>query len=178
MKKILSVVVALVATMSVSAQRIVVVTGSNTKTCQTLKDAIDGSSNGSVIYLPGGGFQIHDSVKITKRVTIMGIGHKALSENADGNTVISGNLWFNAGSSGSAVMGCYISGDVNIGDGDASIHNVFVKYCNLNSVQVKNNTCTGTPEMEEIEIDAPLIMESTTETDKEGTVDCPTEDEV
>lgn len=35
-----------------------------------------------------------------------------------------------------------------------------------------------TPEMEEIEIDAPLIMESTTETDKEGTVDCPTEDEV
>ena len=144
MKKILSVVVALVATMSVSAQRIVVVTGSNTKTCQTLKDAIDGSSNGSVIYLPGGGFQIHDSVKITKRVTIMGIGHKALSENADGNTVLSGNLWFNAGSSGSAVMGCYISGNINIGNDKSSVNNVFINYCNLNGIDQNNNTCTGT----------------------------------
>lgn len=144
MKKILSVVVALVATMSISAQRIVVVTGSNTKTCQTLKDAIDGSSNGSVIYLPGGGFQIHDSVKITKRVTIMGIGHKALSENADGNTVISGNLFFNAGSSNSAVMGCYISGNINIGNDGSSVNNTLVKYCNLNAIEVHNNTCTGT----------------------------------
>ena len=38
-------------------------------------------------------------------------------------------------------MGCYITGNVNIGDGGAAVSDVLIKYCNLNSVQVKNNTC-------------------------------------
>ncbi|MBQ6379299.1 MAG: hypothetical protein IJJ56_10995 [Prevotella sp.] len=145
MKKVfLSLFVAMLATVAVQAQQIAVVTGSTTKMCQTLKDAIEASDDGSVIYLPGGGFQIGDTVKIKKQVTIIGIGHKANSENADGNTVISGNLFFNEGSSGSAVMGCYISGNIYIGDDKASVNNVLVKYCNINSILVKNNTCTGT----------------------------------
>lgn len=142
MKKVfLSLFVAMLATVAVQAQQIAVVTGSTTKMCQTLKDAIEASSDGSVIYLPGGGFQIGDTVKITNQVTIMGIGHKANSENADGNTVISGNLFFNEGSSGSAVMGCYISGNVVIGEDESSVNSIHIKYCNLNSVQVKNSNC-------------------------------------
>ena len=126
-------------------QQIAVVSSGNTTTMyQTLQKAIEGALPGSVIYLPGGGFQIPESVKITKKVSIVGIGHKAKSENADGNTVISGNLFFDGNSSGSSVMGCFISGHVYIGNDGSSVNNVVVRYCNLNSMQVKNNTCTGT----------------------------------
>lgn len=136
--------VALLATVTIQAQQIAVVTGNTTKMCQTLEDAIKASSNGSVIYLPGGGFQISDDVKITKRVSIIGIGHKAVSVNADGNTVISGNLYFNEGSDGSAVMGCYISGGVYIGYDEKSVNNILIKLCNLNYVSIQSNKCTGT----------------------------------
>lgn len=104
MKKIfLILVVALMATVNASAQQIAVVTGSATQVCQTLKEAIECAQDGSVIYLPGGGFAIHDSVKINKQLTIMGISHKANSDNADGCTKILGNLFFNEGSSNSAI---------------------------------------------------------------------------
>jgi hypothetical protein len=143
MKKIIiSLFLALMATTGLNAQQISVVSsGGSTSLYRTLQDAIEGADPGSVIYLPGGGFTIADSVKITKKLTIIGIGHYSKSDNVDGVTTISGNLWFNEGSSGSAVMGCYITGNVNIGDGGAAVSDVLIKYCNLNSVQVKNNTC-------------------------------------
>lgn len=136
---------AMMAMVYSQAQQIAVVTKNGaTSVHQTLADAINEADPGSTIYLPGGGFQISDDVKIMKRLSIIGIGHKANSENADGNTVISGNLFFNEGSSNSAIIGCYISGNVNIGDGGASVNNVLIKYCNLNAVVVNNNTCSGT----------------------------------
>lgn len=143
-RTIISVFVALLATVTVQAQQIAVVSGSTTTMYQTLAEAIEGATDGCTIYLPGGGFQIADETKITKQVTIIGIGHKSQSENADGNTVISGNLFFNEGSSGSAVMGCYISGNVNIGADEKSVNNILVRYCNLNAFTVKSNLCTGT----------------------------------
>lgn len=145
MKKVfLSVFVALVATVAAQAQPIAVVSGNSTNTYKTLAAAIEAAPAESVIYLPGGGFPISDEVKITKKITIIGIGYNAESDNADGRTQISGNLFFNAGSSGSAVMGCYINGNVNIGEGDAQVDDVLIKYCNLNSVQVRNSSCRGT----------------------------------
>ncbi len=146
MKKILFLL--LVAVMAVSlpagAQQIAVVNGSTLRQCFTLKQAVENASNGSVIYLPAGGFQIGDTVRITKRVSIIGLNHRSKSQNADGMTSISGNLFFDKGSDGSVVMGCYISGNVNIGYDGNAVHNIFVRYCNLNSVQVKSNLCTGT----------------------------------
>lgn len=144
-KQIFTLFVALVATVTVQAQQISVVSPSGATTLyRTLGEAIDGAAPGSVVYLPGGGFTIADDVKITKKLTIIGIGHKTNGDNADGSTIISGNLWFNEGSSNSAILGCYITGNVNIGDGDAEVNDVLIKYCNLNSVQVKNSTCSGT----------------------------------
>ena len=146
MKRIIfSLVIALTAMLSIQAQQISVVSPSGgTTLCRSLQAAIGGADPGSIIYLPGGGFPISDEVKITKKLTIIGIGHTAKGDNVDGVTTISGNLWFNEGSSGSAVMGCYITGDVNIGDGGASVNDVLIRYCNLNSVQVKNSTCLET----------------------------------
>lgn len=144
MKRIIfSLFFAVMAAMTVNAQQIAVVSGGVTTLCQTLKEALNASKNGSVIYLPAGGFQIGaDSIK--RKVTIIGVGHKAASNNADGNTVISGELCFNDGSDGSSVMGCYISGDVKIGYDMKSVNNVVVKYCNVGSVNVRNSDCTGT----------------------------------
>ena len=142
---IVTAIVAVMGTVMAFAQQIALVKKNGTTTvCQTLKQALDEANNGSVIYLPGGGFQIHDSVKIEKKVSIVGIGYKPKSENADGNTVISGNLFFNAGSSGSSVMGCYISGTVYVGNDGAAVHNIVVKYCNMGAMNVKSNACTGT----------------------------------
>lgn len=134
----------LVVPSAFSQQIAVVASGGTTRVYQTLKAAIEGASDGSVIYMPGGGFSIGDSVKITKRVTIVGIGHVARnSDNADGATIINGNLFFNAGSSGSTVMGCYVSGNVKIGS-DGVVDNMLVKLCNVNGVEIMNIGCSGT----------------------------------
>ena len=141
------IVAALTATMGISVtmgQQIAVVSSGNTTMYQTLQKAIEEALPGSVIYLPGGGFQIPESVKITKKLSIVGIGHKAKSENADGNTVISGNLFFDGGSSGASVMGCFISGTVFVGNDGVAVHNIVVKCCNLGAMNVKSNACTGT----------------------------------
>lgn len=145
-KRILSVIaVALITFTAAIAQRISVVTeDGSTSVHRTLQQAIEEADPGSTIYLPGGGFSIADSVKITKRLTIIGIGHKSSNENADGSTIISGNLWFNEGSSGSAIMSCYITGDINVGDGGAEVNDVTIKYCNFYRIMVKNNTCQET----------------------------------
>ena len=127
------------------AQQIAVVT-ENGKTAiyQDLQEAIEKADSGSLIYLSGGSYKISDDVKITKKVSILGIGHYAKSGNADGNTLISGNLWFNENSNGSSVMGCYLTGGVEIGEDGSSVNDVVVKNCNLYRIQVHNNTCNGT----------------------------------
>ena len=141
MKRILSIVVALVATITVGAQNIAVVNSSNTtKIYQTLDEAITNAESGSIIYLPGGGFQVTDNAKIDKQLTIMGVSHRGDTDNVDGATIISGNLNFVAGSSHSAVMGVYVSGNVVLTD---SIANFTMRYCNVNSVQVKSSKSGG-----------------------------------
>lgn len=135
---------ALLAVAIATAQQISVVTeGGETTLYSTLADAINGAEPGSVIYLPGGGFPIADVVNITKRLTIIGIGHKYNNDNVDGGTIIAGNLFFNEGSDGSAVLGCYISGEVKIGFDKKSVNNILVRYCNLKSVRVQNSSCHG-----------------------------------
>ena len=145
MKKIIVLLVSAAMAATMSAQQIAVVSSNgNTTMCQTLADAISNAASNSVVYLPAGGFQISDDVKITKKLTIIGVTHKANSDNVEGNTIISGNLNFNGGSSNSAVMGCYIAGNVNIGYDDSEISGILIKYCNLNSVQVNGTNVTNT----------------------------------
>ena len=131
-KKLFIVCAALVWTVALVAQNIsVVAANGSTKLYRTLEAAIKGADPNSVIYLPGGGFPIADSVKITKKLTIIGIGHKIKTENPDGYTTISGNLFFNQGSSESAVMGCYVTGNVYVGNDGNEVDDIFVKCCNL-----------------------------------------------
>lgn len=145
MKKLIVMLLLMGVAMTAMAQQIAVVYESGTmRTCNTLLQAVRNATDGCVIYLPAGGFQIGDTVRINHRVSIIGLNHKSKSLNADGMTSISGNLFFDEGSSGSVVMGCYISGSVKIGYDGNAVHNIFVRYCNVNSVDVQNSLCTGT----------------------------------
>lgn len=141
-KQILSLLVATFATVTMYAQQIAVVSSTGaTSIYTTLQDAIEGAKSGSVVYLPGGSFPIADSVRITKKLTIIGIGHKAPSENVDGCTIISGSLQFKDGSDGSAVMGCYLTGNISFGVDDTHPDNLLVRYCNVNVIGT--NLCKG-----------------------------------
>ena len=141
MKRILSFAVALAATATAMAQNIAVVSPNNTtKIYQTLDEAITNAASGSVIYIPGGGFQLTDNAKIDKQLTIMGVSHRGDTDNADGATIISGNLNFASGSSRSAVIGVFVSGNVNITD---SVANFTMRYCNVNSVQNSSSKSVG-----------------------------------
>ncbi len=144
MKRKILFAVALLATMTAAAQNIAAVSPSNATTIfQTLDEAIAGAESGSTIYLPGGGFQIKDETKINKKLTIMGVSHRGDTDNVDGATIISGNLHFEGGSSGSAVLGVYLTGDINVGTETDSVTNFTVRYCNVNSIQVKHSQSSG-----------------------------------
>lgn len=144
MKRKILFAVALLATMTAAAQNIAAVSPSNATTIfQTLDEAIAGAESGSTIYLPGGGFQIKDETKINKKLTIMGVSHRGDTDNVDGATIISGNLHFEGGSSGSAVLGVYLSGNINVGTGTDPVTNFTVRYCNVNSIKVKHSQSSG-----------------------------------
>ena len=143
-KSVLSLLIALMAIVVANAQQISVVSeGGKTDLYRTFQEAIENAPEGSVIYLPGGGFPIADAVKITKKLTIVGIGHKIDTENPDGYTTVSGNLFFNQGSDNSALMGVYVSGNVTIGGDGQEVDDVLIRYCNINSLTVNNSKCKG-----------------------------------
>ena len=143
-KSVLSLLIALMAMVVANAQQISVVSaGGKTDLYRTFQEAIENAPEGSVIYLPGGGFPIADEVKITKKLTIVGIGNKIDTENPDGYTTVSGNLFFNEGSDFSALMGVYVTGYVYIGNDGKEVDDVLVRHCNIRQLQVNNNKCKG-----------------------------------
>ena len=142
MKKLfLSLFFAVMATTGLYAQQISVVSsGGATSLYGTLEEAIEGADPGSVIYLPGGTFPIN--VSITKKLTIIGIGHYAKSGSVDGFTTINGTLSFREGCDGSAVMGCYLTGNVNIGNNGTPANDVLIRCCNVKGITV-SGSCKG-----------------------------------
>ena len=131
-KRMFIILMALACTATLMAQEITVV-GSNGTThfYRTLTQAIEKSTDNCVIYLPQGGFALHDSVKIAKKVTIIGVGHRGKHGKVDGVSNIGGNLFFNEGSNGSAVMGCYLGGTLNV-----NVSDFLLRYCNAGNINV------------------------------------------
>ena len=123
-----------------NAQQISVVSpGGETTLYTDLNLAIQGAQAGSTVYLSGGGFQISDATKITKKLTIMGVGHRV----DNGNTNVGGNFWFEEGSDGSSVMGIYLGGNINIGTSTNAVNNFLLRFCNVGEVYVRNSNCQG-----------------------------------
>ncbi len=136
--------VAMVMGMAAWAQNIAVVSPSNsTNIYNTLDEAITKADPGSTIYLPGGGFAISNATTIDKKLTIMGVSHRGDTDNVDGATIISGKLQFVGGSSGSAVVGVYVTGNIDVGTSDAAVENFTLRYCNVYYISVHNSGCVG-----------------------------------
>ena len=76
-------------------------------------------------------------------MTIIGIGHKIQTDNVDGYTTINGYVRFVAGSSGSAIMGCYLINNIDVGWLGVEVNDVLIRYCNANYVSV-SAPCKGT----------------------------------
>jgi hypothetical protein len=141
-KVIISILLGITTVTMAYAQQISVVNPQNVSTLYTdLNLAIKGANAGSIIYLSGGGFKINDSIKIKKKLTIIGVGHRFDNEHADKNTLVSGNLFFEESSDGSAVMGIYLSGNIYIGTGSQAVNTFLVRYCNINAIDVRNSAC-------------------------------------
>lgn len=143
----LAALAAILGTAVAVAQQIAVVSESGSSDLyQTLAEAIEGADPGSTIYLPGGRFAISDDVKITKKLTIIGIGHYLNNEeNEDGRTFIDGHLSFDEGSSGSSVMGCYLEKSINIGTNlghtyNSTVNDFTLRFCNVWDICVSNSS--------------------------------------
>ena len=131
-KRMFIILAAFVWTITLAAQEITVVNSNGTTHFyRTLTQAIEKPTDNCVIYLPQGGFALHDSVKITKKVTIIGVGHRGKHGKVDGVSNIGGNLFFNEGSNGSAVMGCYLGGTLNV-----NVSDFLLRYCNAGNINV------------------------------------------
>lgn len=124
------------------AQDIAVQAPNNTTTIYNdLNKAITNAPAGSTVFLPSGILPISDTVKIQKKLIIIGVGHRLDTEG--GNTTIGGNIQFLKGADGSCLMGCYLTGNVTIANADGNVDNFLMRYCNINSLQVGNDKCFG-----------------------------------
>ena len=131
-KKLFIILMALVCTSMLMAQEITVVASNGTTHFyQTFTQAIENATGNSVIYLPEGGFSLSDDVKITRKVTIIGVGHQGKRGKVIGVTNIGGNLYFEEGSNGSAVLGCYLTGTLNV-----NVCDFLLMYCNAGNINV------------------------------------------
>lgn len=129
-KKLFTLIVAFVCAATMTAQNIAVVSPSGVTTLyNTFPEAVEGAEDGSVVYLPGGSFVLSNALHITKKLTIVGIGHK--SESPDGITYIDGFIYFDGGSSGSALMGCYLDDAINI---SSEVNDITLRHNRLYSV--------------------------------------------
>ena len=104
-----------------------------------LNKAIPAARDGATIFLPAGGFGLSDSVKIDKRISLIGVGYHTKGEG--GATVVSGNIQLNPGASGSVFMGLYVSGDIKVAS-DEGVNNILAKFCNVYSFSF-NSLCHG-----------------------------------
>lgn len=84
-----------------------------------LNQAIIASSNDDILYLPGGTFTVNTIV--TKKITIIGVGHYSDSTLATGITQLNGEVKYGTGSSNSVLDGVYVTGEIVILDSTAGL---------------------------------------------------------
>ncbi len=102
----------------------------------TLQEANDNAADGDTIYVEGS-IEYYDGVDISRQLTIIGPGY-FLCENDTTQAYcqearLSGNINFNAGSEGSILTGCNVSGMIYI-----NVDDITVSRCKVYSLTMKN----------------------------------------
>lgn len=124
-----------------SAQSVFVVQGSSQASAHSsLALAINAATDGDYIYLPGGTFNI-GSLKISKRLNLIGAGHYPDSTEATGRTSLTGNICFKTGASSSTLQGIYLSESIYLGDSThtGQVSNILISRCNISSMYMSNS---------------------------------------
>lgn len=106
--------------------------GDNENFYTELDSAVYYAQHGDTIYIPGGGFEV-DSMEISKKLYLIGVGHYPDSTIATYPTNISGQIIFLTGSDSTVIEGCYITGDLVFSD---NLSGIIIKRCNLKMLKL------------------------------------------
>lgn len=140
MKKILLLSCCLVYTAWMHAQgSTIMVCNANGSICQpysNIDTAITAAAAGSVIYLPGGVFNLN--VGIGKEIHLIGAGYSMDSSMITGTTIINGNISMSDSASRSSFEGFYLTGNI-LGPSSPALDSLTIRYCHFNFFSAKVN---------------------------------------
>jgi hypothetical protein len=99
--------------------------------------AVDSATDGDIIYLSEGFFNVPDSIK--HQLTIIGAGHFPPVAQYGKRTTLNSSLFIAAGADSLHIEGLYINGNI-IFQENASINNVNITRCRVVSITFNSNT--------------------------------------
>lgn len=100
----------------------------------SISDAISAASAGDTIYVHGSNV-VYPGFTVTKKLTIIGPGHKPQKQGADIATIGSPPSTMIAyGASGTVIMGFYFQAGIDV---DTSVHNLRIQENNMNGINLQ-----------------------------------------
>lgn len=99
------------------------------------QEAYNASANGDTIYLPGSAH--YSGINISKKLVIIGTGHRPDSTIATGRTMIESDIRFYAGASGSVLEGIYSTSNIYFNLNER-VNDVVIRRCNVNAIYIES----------------------------------------
>lgn len=100
------------------------------------QDAYNASANGDTIYLPGNAH--FSGIGISKKLVIIGSGHRPDSTLATGRTMIESEIRFYAGANGSVLEGIYSTSNIYFNYNER-VSDVVIRRCNVNCIYLEGD---------------------------------------
>lgn len=139
MKKLILAFVLIISISFSYAQKVVAVLNGTTWTFyEDFSPALRAAPAGSIIYVPGGTFDLGGSDTINKPITIIGVGHYPDSTVATQRTLLNGAIYFSAGGNNVYICGLEIGGSMKAVSG--SVYNINVNRCKFGDIYIGEST--------------------------------------
>jgi hypothetical protein len=105
--------------------------------------SVESAINGDTIIIPGGTWNI-GNLSINKSIHLFGSGHNPDSAQANGYTLLNGNIILAQGCNNGSICGLYISGSINYNNESDIITHFSIKRCRINGfIHFSNNFSHG-----------------------------------
>ncbi len=110
-------------------------TDGTTKVFNSIPSAIEGATNGDIMYLPAGSFDAN-TIVVNKKLHIIGAGYNSKVRGAEGVTYLTGTISIVTGASGGSLQGVFVSGAIRFGTSleNADVSNYVISRCYLNTL--------------------------------------------